>query len=75
MAEEEDMFRKDGTTDFRNKPALKKQTGSWKACPYILGAPSQTYLANLKCTDQIYSEWDHTIQILNTFLNIFFSVI
>ncbi|KAL7248487.1 hypothetical protein ACSBR2_003256 [Camellia fascicularis] len=37
MAEEEDMFTKDETTDFRTKPALKKQTGSWKACPYILG--------------------------------------
>ncbi|KAL6987742.1 hypothetical protein U1Q18_013490, partial [Sarracenia purpurea var. burkii] len=31
------IYTKDGTTDFRNNPALKKKTGSWKACPYILG--------------------------------------
>ncbi|XP_010262765.1 PREDICTED: protein NRT1/ PTR FAMILY 8.1-like [Nelumbo nucifera] len=34
---EEDIYTKDGTTDFRNKPAIKKETGTWKACPYILG--------------------------------------
>ncbi|KAF6165803.1 hypothetical protein GIB67_012700 [Kingdonia uniflora] len=34
---EEDSYTKDGTTDFRNNPANKKQTGTWKACPYILG--------------------------------------
>ncbi|XP_049352765.1 protein NRT1/ PTR FAMILY 8.1-like [Solanum verrucosum] len=37
MAEEEDVFTKDGTVDYRNKPANKKKTGTWKACPYILG--------------------------------------
>ncbi|XP_059667932.1 protein NRT1/ PTR FAMILY 8.1-like [Cornus florida] len=36
MAEEE-IYTKDGTTDFHNNPAIKKQTGTWKACPYILG--------------------------------------
>ncbi|KAL3531721.1 hypothetical protein ACH5RR_005242 [Cinchona calisaya] len=36
MAEEE-TYTKDGTTDFRNNPAIKKATGTWKACPYILG--------------------------------------
>ncbi|XWS59928.1 hypothetical protein CRYUN_Cryun08bG0164300 [Craigia yunnanensis] len=34
---EEDIYTKDGTNDFRNKPAIKKETGTWKACPYILG--------------------------------------
>ncbi|XVF55127.1 hypothetical protein PTKIN_Ptkin06aG0011300 [Pterospermum kingtungense] len=34
---EEDIYTKDGTTDFRNKPAIKNETGTWKACPYILG--------------------------------------
>ncbi|KAI4353237.1 hypothetical protein L6164_002202 [Bauhinia variegata] len=34
---EDDIYTKDGTTDFKNKPAIKKQTGTWKACPYILG--------------------------------------
>ncbi|KAM7270563.1 hypothetical protein ACFE04_029777 [Oxalis oulophora] len=33
----EDSYTKDGTTDFRNNPANKKKTGTWKACPYILG--------------------------------------
>ncbi|OMO97484.1 Proton-dependent oligopeptide transporter family [Corchorus olitorius] len=34
---EEDIYTKDGTTDFRNRPAIKNKTGTWKACPYILG--------------------------------------
>ncbi|KAJ0088081.1 hypothetical protein Patl1_31698 [Pistacia atlantica] len=34
---EENIYTKDGTTDFRNNPAIKKETGTWKACPYILG--------------------------------------
>ncbi|KAJ9185333.1 hypothetical protein P3X46_004979 [Hevea brasiliensis] len=34
---EEDIYTKDGTTDFRGHPAIKKKTGTWKACPYILG--------------------------------------
>ncbi|KAM3300990.1 protein NRT1/ PTR FAMILY 8.1 isoform X1 [Capsicum chacoense] len=37
MAEEEDIYTKDGTVDYGNKPANKKKTGTWKACPYILG--------------------------------------
>ncbi|KAK1365485.1 Proton-dependent oligopeptide transporter family [Heracleum sosnowskyi] len=35
--EEEDIYTKDGTTDYRNKPAIKSKTGTWKACPFILG--------------------------------------
>ncbi|KAF7142585.1 hypothetical protein RHSIM_Rhsim05G0206400 [Rhododendron simsii] len=35
--EEAGKYAKDGTTDFRKNPAIKKETGSWKACPYILG--------------------------------------
>ncbi|KAL6953963.1 hypothetical protein U1Q18_042479 [Sarracenia purpurea var. burkii] len=35
------IYTKDGTTDFRNNPALKKKTGSWKACPYILACLHQ----------------------------------
>jgi len=39
MAEEEkDSFiTKDGTVDYHGNPANKKETGTWKACPYILG--------------------------------------
>ncbi|KAK4789822.1 hypothetical protein SAY86_017126 [Trapa natans] len=34
---EEDVYTKDGTVDYRGNPANKKKTGTWKACPYILG--------------------------------------
>ncbi|XP_061367069.1 protein NRT1/ PTR FAMILY 8.3-like isoform X2 [Gastrolobium bilobum] len=27
----------DGTVDFRGRPALKQNTGNWRACPFILG--------------------------------------
>ncbi|KAL8526746.1 hypothetical protein ACS0TY_015814 [Phlomoides rotata] len=36
-AEEEDKYTKDGTTDYRNNPTIRHKTGTWKACPYILG--------------------------------------
>ncbi|XP_008785424.1 protein NRT1/ PTR FAMILY 8.1 [Phoenix dactylifera] len=32
----EDKYTKDGTTDIRGNPAVKKDTGNWRACPYIL---------------------------------------
>ncbi|PKU78963.1 Peptide transporter PTR5 [Dendrobium catenatum] len=32
----EDKHTKDGTTDLKGNPAIKKETGTWKACPYIL---------------------------------------
>ncbi|WCJ28433.1 Major facilitator superfamily protein [Euphorbia peplus] len=35
--EEENKYTKDGTIDFRGNPAIKNKTGTWKACPYILG--------------------------------------
>ncbi|KAK2641695.1 hypothetical protein Ddye_023458 [Dipteronia dyeriana] len=35
--EEEDVYTKDGTVDYRGKPANRKKTGTWKACPFILG--------------------------------------
>nr|XP_043610176.1 protein NRT1/ PTR FAMILY 8.2-like isoform X1 [Erigeron canadensis]XP_043610177.1 protein NRT1/ PTR FAMILY 8.2-like isoform X1 [Erigeron canadensis] len=34
---EEDIYTKDGTVDYKNNPANKKVTGTWKACPFILG--------------------------------------
>ncbi|KAK1377450.1 hypothetical protein POM88_024194 [Heracleum sosnowskyi] len=33
---EEDAYTKDGTTDYRNNPAIGNKTGTWKACLYIL---------------------------------------
>ncbi|KAJ9565295.1 hypothetical protein OSB04_001261 [Centaurea solstitialis] len=35
--EEEDVYTKDGTVDYKNNPANRNTTGTWKACPYILG--------------------------------------
>ncbi|KAL7136301.1 hypothetical protein ABFS83_10G020600 [Erythranthe nasuta] len=35
--DEVDKYTNDGTTDYRNNPAIKQETGTWKACPYILG--------------------------------------
>ncbi|WVY90453.1 hypothetical protein V8G54_035967 [Vigna mungo] len=34
---EEDIYTKDGTVDYRGNPANRKETGTWKACPFILG--------------------------------------
>ncbi|XP_054820071.1 protein NRT1/ PTR FAMILY 8.1-like [Prosopis cineraria] len=30
-------YTKDGTVDFHGNPANKNQTGTWRACPFILG--------------------------------------
>ncbi|KAK8504896.1 hypothetical protein V6N12_033147 [Hibiscus sabdariffa] len=35
--EEDDIYTKDGTVDYKGNPANKKKTGTWKACPYIIG--------------------------------------
>ncbi|KAK4492082.1 hypothetical protein RD792_002879 [Penstemon davidsonii] len=35
--EEDDFYTKDGTVDYCNNPAKKNETGTWRACPYILG--------------------------------------
>ncbi|WOL02010.1 protein NRT1/ PTR FAMILY 8.1 [Canna indica] len=32
----EDKYTKDGTVDIHGNPAVKKDTGNWRACPYIL---------------------------------------
>ncbi|CAK9139432.1 unnamed protein product [Ilex paraguariensis] len=34
---EDDIYAKDGTVDYCNNPAKKNETGTWKACPFILG--------------------------------------
>ncbi|XP_037416447.1 protein NRT1/ PTR FAMILY 8.2-like [Triticum dicoccoides] len=30
------IYTQDGTVDFKGNPAIKKSTGNWRACPYIL---------------------------------------
>ena len=37
MEEDDDIYTKDGTVDYKGNPANKKQTGTWRACPYIIG--------------------------------------
>ncbi|KAF7833745.1 protein NRT1/ PTR FAMILY 8.1-like [Senna tora] len=34
---EDDVYTKDGTVDHHGNPANKLKTGTWKACPFILG--------------------------------------
>lgn len=34
---DDDLYTKDGTVDYQKNPAKKNKTGTWKACPYILG--------------------------------------
>ncbi|XP_020274494.1 protein NRT1/ PTR FAMILY 8.1-like [Asparagus officinalis] len=36
MEKREDNYTQDGTTDLHGNPALKRNTGRWRACPYIL---------------------------------------
>ncbi|KAF5750051.1 Peptide transporter 2 isoform 1 [Tripterygium wilfordii] len=31
------LYTGDGSVDFHGKPVLKRSTGNWKACPFILG--------------------------------------
>ncbi|KAE8697022.1 hypothetical protein F3Y22_tig00110634pilonHSYRG00019 [Hibiscus syriacus] len=35
--EEDDIYTKDGTVDYKGNPPDKKKTGTWKTCPYIIG--------------------------------------
>lgn len=37
MGEEDDIYTKDGTLDYKGNPADKTETGTWRACPFILG--------------------------------------
>jgi hypothetical protein len=32
-----ELYTQDGTVDIKGNPALKQNTGNWRACPYILG--------------------------------------
>ncbi|XP_028771464.1 protein NRT1/ PTR FAMILY 8.2-like [Neltuma alba] len=33
----DEIYTRDGTVDYHGNPANKNQTGTWKACPFILG--------------------------------------
>ncbi|GLT37637.1 hypothetical protein SLA2020_119410 [Shorea laevis] len=34
---EDDIYTKDGTVDCKGNPANKRKTGTWRACPFIIG--------------------------------------
>jgi len=42
--ERSEEYTGDGTEDFRGRPVLKKNTGNWRACPFILGRYASTFL-------------------------------
>ncbi|QCE00864.1 solute carrier family 15 [Vigna unguiculata] len=42
---EEDVYTKDGTVDYLGNPANRKETGTWRACPFILGNECSERLA------------------------------
>lgn len=46
IAEDDDVYTKDGTVDYKGNPANKKLTGSWKACPFILGTVLLGFLSH-----------------------------
>ncbi|RZS08780.1 hypothetical protein BHM03_00039798 [Ensete ventricosum] len=46
MEDIKDEYTQDGTTDIHGNPAIKKNTGNWRTCPYILGAVLR-FLTNL----------------------------
>lgn len=43
--EGDEIYTKDGTVDYRGRPADKTKTGTWTACPYILGNECSERLA------------------------------
>ncbi|KAL1308588.1 hypothetical protein HN51_050573 [Arachis hypogaea] len=40
-----DVYTKDGTVDYKGNPANKNETGTWRACPFILGNECSERLA------------------------------
>ena len=44
------VYTQDGTVDSKGKPAMKKNTGNWRACPYILGTYTHDSIVVLLCS-------------------------
>nr|XP_048324607.1 protein NRT1/ PTR FAMILY 8.1-like [Ziziphus jujuba var. spinosa] len=61
MAEEEDLYTKDGTVDYRGNPANRKETGTWKACPYILGNECCERLAYYGMSSNLVRYFEHRL--------------
>lgn len=34
---DEGIYTNDGTVDIHKKPAIKSETGNWRACKFVLG--------------------------------------
>ena len=50
-----ELYTQDGTIDIKGNPALKKDTGNWRACPYILGTHSHDSIAALfSCSASVH---------------------
>lgn len=56
-------FTKDGTVDFRGNPANRTKTGTWKACPYILGNECCERLAYYGMSSNIVRYFKHQLNM------------
>lgn len=59
--EEDDIYSKDGTVDYCNNPANKLKTGTWKACPYILGNECSERLAYYGMSSNLLLYFKHQL--------------
>lgn len=61
---EDDIYTNDGTLDIHKKPAIKKKTGNWKACSFILGMIFDLFEVNL--TNHIFKVDISTFNLVYT---------
>ncbi|RZR80063.1 hypothetical protein BHM03_00005973 [Ensete ventricosum] len=59
----DDRYTKDGTTDIHGKPAVRKDTGNWRACPYILGIIMQNDESEKKRKSSFFNWFYFSINI------------
>ncbi|XP_047312966.1 protein NRT1/ PTR FAMILY 8.2-like [Impatiens glandulifera] len=52
---------KDGTVDYKGDPADKHKTGTWKACPYILGTECSETLAYYGMSSNLVLYFKHQL--------------
>ncbi|KAL3518095.1 hypothetical protein ACH5RR_020684 [Cinchona calisaya] len=63
---EDDLYTKDGTVDYHGNPAKKNETGTWKACPYILGNECSERLAYYGMSSNLVLFFKHRLGQHNT---------
>lgn len=59
--EDDNIYTNDGTVDFCGNPANRKKTGTWKACPYILGNECCERLAYYGMSSNIVRYFKHQL--------------